>query len=100
MDYKTMKFPDIYNWCKENGKLAWLEAKVSEDMEVEVYPFTTYTDKNGKERRKYDKSVAPTIETRPISFLLVKEAFVAKFMPELKPQAKPNGGKTMRDWFK
>ena len=96
MDYRKMKFEDVYNWCKEHNELAWLEAKVKEEIEVEVYPYIK--DENGK--RKQDKSAQPTIEKRPISYLLVKDAFVTKFMPEIKPAKKANAGKTMRDWFK
>ena len=95
MNYRTMKFEDIYNWCKENNQLAWLEAKVKEEVEVKVYPFIT--DEAGN--RKQDKTAAPTIEKRPISFLLVKDAFVTKFMPDIKPKAASNK-KTMLDWFK
>lgn len=96
MDYRKMKFEDIYNWCQANGQLAWLEAKVKENVEVKVYPFIT--DENGN--RKQDKTATPTIESRPISYLMVKDAFVSKFMPEIKPVKKANAGKTMRDWFK
>lgn len=95
MDYRKMKFEDIYNWCEKNGQLEWLKAKVNEEVEVELYPFTT--DANGN--RKADKTAAPKVEKRPVSYLLVKDAFVAKFMPEIKPIAKPKA-KTMRDWFK
>lgn len=97
MDYKKMKFEDIVNWCKANGQIEWLKAKVAENMDVPVYPTITYTDEEGNKRRKQDKSATPKYETRPISYLLVKDAFVTKFMPEIKPQAKPNGGKSMRD---
>ena len=95
MDYKKMRFEDIYDWCKDNGQLKWLEAKVAENVDVEVYPIIK--DANGK--RKQDKTAKPTYESRPISYLLVKDAFVTKFMPEIKPTAKPKA-KTMRDWFK
>lgn len=95
MDYRKMKFEDIYKWCQDNGQLKWLEAKVNEEVETEVYPFV----KDAEGNRKYDKTAAPKIEKRPISFLLVKDAFVNKFMPEIKPVAKP-AAKTMRDWFK
>ena len=94
MDYKKMKFEDIYAWCKANNQLDWLKAKVNETVEVEVYPFI----KDAEGNRKQDKTAKPTIEERPISFLLVKDAFVTKFMPDIKPKAKP-AAKTMRDWF-
>lgn len=55
MDYKTLKFDELMDWCFENGKDAWLEAQLEE----------------GK------------------SFLLIKEAFVAEFMPSIKPAKKP-----------
>lgn len=94
LDYRKMKFEDIYNWCEENGQLDWLEAKVKEEVEVEVYPFITVDGK-----RQQDKSAQPTIEKRTLSYLQVKDAFVTKFMSDIKPTKKP-GAKTMLDWFK
>lgn len=99
MDYRKMDFPAIYEWCEKNGQLKWLEAKVNEEVETEVYPFVTIVDAEGNKKRKYDKTATPKVEKRPISFLSVKDAFVEKFMPEIKPVAKP-AKKTMRDWFK
>ena len=89
VDYKKIDFEFIQNWCDNNGQSEWLDNKVNEDVIVEVYPYIDYTKKNGKPGRKYDKTQEPKKVSRPISFLLVKEAFIEKFMPEVKPQTKP-----------
>ena len=54
MDYKTLNYDAILNWCFENGKENWLQEQLEE----------------GK------------------TFLVIKEAFVAKFMPHIKPPKK------------
>jgi hypothetical protein len=87
MDYKKLDFEAIMDWCEANNQMDWLEAKTNETVKVEVYPYKEYTKKNGKVGRKYDKTQPATIVERPISFLLVKDAFVSKFMPEIKPEA-------------
>lgn len=95
LDYKKLNYEQIMDYCEEHGELDWLESIVAQEVAVEVYPYITYTDKNGKQRRKYDKSQEPKIEMRPISFLLVKEAFIAKFIPEAKPA--PEKTMTMKE---
>jgi hypothetical protein len=32
MDYKTMKFDEIMDWCFANGKEDWLEEKLAEGL--------------------------------------------------------------------
>ena len=98
MDYKKLNYEAIEDWCFANGQEAWLEATINQDIKVAVYPTIVYTDENGKKCRKQDKTAAPTYEMRPINFLQVKEAFVTKFMPEIKPNAAPKKP-TMRDRF-
>ena len=56
MDYKTLNFEQIVNWCKENKQTAWLK---------------DYADANPG-----------------FSFLSLKKAFAAKFMPNIIPNAK------------
>lgn len=62
MDYKTMTFNDIVEWCKENNQVEWLKTEVSR----------TITTKEGKERNP--------------SYIEVKRNFVLKFMPEIAPK--------------
>jgi len=88
IDYKKIDFPFIENWCDTHGQSEWLDSKVLEDVIVDVYPYIEYTKKDGTKGRKYDKTQQPTKKTRPISFLQVKDEFITKFMPEVKPQAK------------
>lgn len=88
MDYRNMSYADIVDWCDANNELDWLETQAAKKQRVEVYPFVTVINADGTKSRKYDKTQTPKIENRPISFLLLKEAFVDKFMPEIKPVAK------------
>ena len=64
MDYKTMTIDNIIDWCKDNGKVAWLKAKAAE----------TYTDKNGKVSK--------------ITYFQIKKDFCETFMPEILPEKK------------
>lgn len=66
MNYKTMKIDDIINWCKENNQVDWLKATAAK----------TFTKEDGKERK--------------ITFIEIKNAFCAEFMPELLPKKKNN----------
>lgn len=83
MDFKTMTIEDIIAWCQQNGKVDWLKAKAQEKREYKVYPKVKGED--GK--MKADKTQAPTIEMRPISFIQIKKDFVETFMPEIAPKA-------------
>ena len=61
MNYQTMKFPQIVDWCKENKQTEWLKSQLFD-----------------KEGNKIN-----------ISFMTLKQNFAEKFMPEIIPQAKP-----------
>lgn len=63
MNYKTMKFDEIVEWCKENNQIEWLKEEVNKK-----------TTKDGKKRN--------------ISYIEVKRNFVLKFMPEIAPKPK------------
>lgn len=84
MDFKTVKFPAIMEWCAENNQLDWLEAKVNEKVMVKVYPKV----KGDKGRLVSDKSQTPKEVEAPISYVAVKRAFFEKFMPEKLPKKK------------
>ena len=84
MDFKTMTIDDIILWCQQNDKVAWLKAKASEKTEYKVYPRVKGED--GK--YKVDKTQAPTVKTRPISFIQIKLDFAHEFMPEILPEKK------------
>jgi len=81
MDYKTMKIDDIIDWCVANNQTAWLKAKAKEKVECKVYPRVKV---NGKWTT--DKTAAPKIEMRPITFIQIKNDFTAAFMPEIAPK--------------
>lgn len=63
--FKEMNGDFIINWCVENKKTAWLK-------EITSTPIAT---KDGGERA--------------ITFIEIKKAFCAEFMPEIMPKAKP-----------
>lgn len=39
MDYKTLKYPQIEDWCFENGKEDWLEAHLDMSFMEMKYEF-------------------------------------------------------------
>lgn len=84
MNYRTMKIEDIIEWCKANNQVEWLKAKAAETVPYKVYPKIKIDG-----RMIIDKTVAPTIEMRPISFIQIKLAFAEKFMPEIAPKKQP-----------
>lgn len=88
MSYEKIDINFIINWCKENNQVSWLKATASQQTDYKVYPRIKVKDENGKTKWKADKTQAPTIEKRPISFIQLKKEFVYKFMPELAPKAK------------
>ena len=79
MNYKTMSIDDIIIWCQENNQIAWLKEEGARKVACKVYP---------KVNGKADKTQAPKIETRKITFIQIKKDFVEKFMPEIAPKAK------------
>lgn len=87
MDYQTMSIEEIIEWCKDNGEVAWLKKEAAKKVECKVYPRKTVINEKGKKVSKADKSQTPKIEKRPISFIQLKNNFVDKFMPEIRPVA-------------
>lgn len=90
LNFKKMTIDDIMSWCVANNQVAWLKAKASETKECKVYPrHTVEKVKNGETVKvsEADKSQPYKLETRPISFIDIKTAFVNEFMPELAPKA-------------
>ena len=83
MDFKTMKIEDIISWCKANNQVEWLKAEAQKQTPCKVYPRVM---KDGK--KVADKTQAPIIEMRPITFIQIKTNFVNKFMPEIAPKKK------------
>lgn len=74
----------IIDYCKEHDEVKWLKATAAETIECKVYP---RIKKDGKSVA--DKSQEPKIETRPVSFIQIRNAFTEKFMPEFAPKRKP-----------
>lgn len=89
MNYKTMQIADIIAWCKANNQVDWLKAEMQKLVPCKVYPKVVVDGK-----KVTDKSAAPTIEKRPITFIQVKNDFVNTFMPEIAPK-KQNKKPTM-----
>lgn len=87
MNYQTMSIDEIIEWCQENGEVAWLKKEAAKKVEVKVYPRKTVINEEGRKVSKADKTQAPKIEKRPISFIQLKINFVDKFMPEIRPTA-------------
>ena len=86
---KDISLEDIINWCQENNQVAWLKATAAKTVERKYYPMITYTDKEGKERRKQDKNQEPiAVKQVPISFVQIKFAFLKEFFPELVKEEK------------
>ena len=90
--FMDWEFTDIYNYCKEHNELAWLKQAGSKMVNVEVYPrykAPKLDKKTGEPIRndkgeivyvsKADKSKAPKIEQRRISFVQIKTEFLEKF---------------------
>lgn len=80
---------DIISYCKLNNKVEWLKATAKKKVTIKVYPRTTYTDENGKNRTKADKSQEPTEKEVPIPFTMLREEFITECMPEVKKPKKP-----------
>jgi hypothetical protein len=75
MEFKKITFDDIVNYCKEHNEIAWLKEEVEKKVSY-------VEDGETKER--------------DISFIEVKNDFVAKFMPAIAPKRKPKKG-SMKD---
>lgn len=70
MNYKTMGIDEVIEWCKENNQVEWLKKTAAKKY------YTINKDTGEKKARK-------------ITFIELKAEFVDKFMPEIKPVAKP-----------
>ena len=81
---KDITMDYIRNYCVDNNEKEWYNATVTTPIERPIYP----KDANGK----LDKKQAP-IGTKKdkITFIELRTAFVAKFMPELAPKKKGKG---------
>lgn len=88
LNYQTMKIEDIINWCKENNEVEWLKATAAKEFECKVYPRVKVVNDEGNIVSKVDKNQPYTIEKRRITFIQLKQEFVAKFMPEIAPKTK------------
>lgn len=111
MNYQSMNINDIIAWCQENNEVEWLKATMNTKVPYKQYPRKKVVklDENGmvvvNEKGKVqftsvaDKSKTPTTVMRKPNFMHIKNAFVEKFMPELKPVAKPKKA-TMYDLIK
>lgn len=101
MNFKSMKIEDMIAWCKEHNELEWLLAKTQEKVKKPVYPKVAHVSKSGKNTMKMDKKQAPIGEAEvDISFVEIKTAFCAKFMPELLPKATGEKAPSMQDKIK
>lgn len=103
MNYQSMDINDIINWCKEHEQVEWLKETMKTKVPYKQYPRkkgdprkdketgAILTNKKGEILYTYvaDKSQAPKIVYREPNFMHIKNAFVDKFMPEIKPVAKP-----------
>lgn len=86
LDYRKITLVNIKDYCKENKQDKWLKDKLSTPVAVKVYP---KIEKDGK--MVADKKAEPTVEMQKISFIQLKNDFVDKFMPEIKPEKKAKG---------
>jgi hypothetical protein len=76
-----MTIEDIITWCKENNEVAWLKSFTSTKVAIKRYPKVKGAD--GKVT--VDKTAEPTISMEKPTFIQIKKAFAAKFMPEIMP---------------
>jgi uncharacterized membrane protein len=83
LEYKNIKFPAILAWCQANGQVAWLKAEMKKQVPYKIYP---KVEVDGK--MVADKTATPKIEMHPITFIQVRNDFVATFMPEIAPKKK------------
>lgn len=89
MDFKTMTIEDIITWCQQNNQIDWLKAEAQKTTQCKVYPRKrvekTVAEEDGSSKIIHssvaDKTQAPVIKTRPITFVQIKKDFAQKFMP-------------------
>ncbi len=94
MEEKTITAKDIdldyiQAFCIEHKHTAWYNEQLEK-----VYPQTIYPrvekEVDGKIKKVLDKSQAPTIEMKPITYVQLKANFLEKFYPELIKDKKSN----------
>ena len=71
---KNLSIDNIIEDCKANNRIEWLKAKAAEMVDCEVYP---------KVNGKADKTQAPKIEKRKITFIQIKTDYLEAFYPAL-----------------
>lgn len=82
MTAKEITLDYIRSFCKENEeRKAWYNAETAKTYACAVFP-------KGADG-KADRTQAPTTEMRQITFIQLKQAFIARYYPELAPQKKP-----------
>lgn len=76
MDIKNLTIEDIIEYCQNEGPSAvkWLKKTAAKTTPYKVYP---KVEVDGK--MKVDKTQEPTIVQRPISFVQLKQEFLAEF---------------------
>ena len=78
---KEINLEFIRNYCsQEDSRRAWYNAEVQKTVPCAVFP-------KGADGKK-DRSQQPTIENRKITFIQIKQDFIAEYFPELAPKKK------------
>lgn len=83
MTAKDITLDFIIDYCKKNKQQAWYNAQLDTQYTQKVYP---RVKKDGK--TVVDKSQPYTEVARPITFIQLRQNFIAAFMPELLPAKK------------
>lgn len=80
----------IAKWCKANGKVDWYKAEANKIVDHYIYPRVA----NAEGKKVADKSQAPKVEKRAVTFLQFKNTFIETFGAEVgikrKTAAKSN----------
>lgn len=76
MDYKTMKFEDILEWCKANNQIPWLKETLHELVPTVDKHKNPVLDEEGQQ------------VYHDMTFIELKLKFCKKFMSEILPKAK------------
>lgn len=88
MNYQDWKLEDIIKWCQENNQVEWLKATAAKKVESKTYPRIESVSKTGRKSWKLDKTAAPVITERPISFVELKKEFISTFIEPDKKSKK------------
>ena len=82
---KDLTIGDIIAWCREHDQVAWLKETAAKKVPYEIYPRIKVDGKSCA-----DKTQAPKIEMRPISFVQIKSAFLEEFKLSTPKEKKSN----------